>query len=172
MSPISLQTASLSPLIGFLPFDMRSLPTRYPQNECSRRSRVMHHGLKRKLRENLYGRPLEILLNSAEKSCNWMSPSKTVASKPAFWTRCTLSRLKLQSSQMMLATGTIFLWTDEAQQYCCQRNRYARLRFATLGGFSCTHGIRKPAAKFLATYLSLSPPLLIWPWQRACKMHL
>jgi hypothetical protein len=42
----------------------------------------MHRGLKGKFWENLYDRPLEILINSAERSCNWMSSSMKVASKP------------------------------------------------------------------------------------------
>jgi len=42
----------------------------------------MHRGLKGKLQENLYGRSHEILINSAERSCNWMSSSRKVASKP------------------------------------------------------------------------------------------
>jgi len=171
MSPISLQTASPSPLITFIPFDMWIRSTRYPQIGCSRRSRVMHHGLKGKLRENVYCRPLEIQINSTERSCNWMGLSTKVASKPVFWTRRTLSQLNLQGSQIMLATGTIVLRTEEAQQYCCQGNRYACLRSATLGAFSCVRGVGKSAATFLATYLSMSPPLLIWPWQNACKMH-
>ena len=171
MSPISLQTASPSPLIGFVPFYMWTRSTRYPQTGCFRHRAVMHHGLKGKFRENLYGRPLEIPINSSERSCNWMSPSKKVASKPTSWTRCTLSRLKLQSSQIMLSTGKIVLRTEEAQQYCCQGNRYACLRSATLGGFSCIRGIAKPAANFLSTYLSLSPPLLIWPWESVYKMY-
>ena len=171
MSPISLQTASPSSVIAFLPFDMWIRSTRYPQIGCSRRSRVMHHELKGKLRENIYCRPLEIQINWAVRSCNWMGPSTKVASKPVSWTRRTLSQLKLQGSQIMLATGTTVLRTEEAQQYCSQENRYACLRSATLGAFSCIRGIGKPAAKFLATYLSVSLPLFIGPWQNACKMH-
>jgi hypothetical protein len=141
--------------------DTWSLWTSHPRTGYSRCSWVLQHGLKGNMLENLYGRTLEILINSAERSCSWMISSTNLVSIRISWNRCTLSRLKLNyishwsDCPSERRCAAVLLWGEQTclSQVCDTR----RIQLYTRVG--------KQAAK------SVSPPLLRWTWYNACKMH-